>query len=64
MSKSSYTSYSLAQIVSIGLANGASSDQITRIAIQHFKAANWTTAEQYRFRQQIAELIAKQRHRK
>ena len=64
MSKPSHTSHSLAQIVRIGLANGASSDQITRIAIQHFKAANWTAAEQYRFRQQIAELIAKQRHKK
>lgn len=64
MSKSFNTSvYSLAQLVSVGLTNGASSDQITRVAVQQFKVTTWSAADKRQFRNKVAKLIAQARHK-
>lgn len=64
MTDTSKSTPSLAEVVQAGIAQGADSDRITRIAEQVFVTRGWTAAQRRQFRDQVAGLIARYRHPK
>lgn len=64
MADNSHSVPSLIRIVEMGLARGADSDRIIRVAEQLTDSSGWSPARRRQFRNQVAALIARQRRRR